>query len=90
MRYSFTKRMLSLVLTLVMALSIVTVGMVSASAATLSKPTIYVRDASGSGFALWAWTAEDKMSLAGHLHHHTSASISQISRFLHTVCQIKC
>lgn len=35
------------------------------------------------------WTAEDKMSLAGHLHHHTSASISQISRFLHTVCQVK-
>ena len=34
------------------------------------------------------WAAEDKMSLAGNLHHHTCASISQIFRFLHMVCQI--
>lgn len=74
MRYSFTKRMLSLVLTLVMVLSIVTVGIVSAGAATLSKPTIYVRDASGSGFALWAWTAEDNNLYSAWDTRPTSAS----------------
>ncbi len=60
MRNSIFKRMLSLVLTLLIVVSIATVGMIAPSAATLSKPTIYVRDASGVGYALWAWTADDK------------------------------
>ncbi|MBE6825175.1 MAG: hypothetical protein E7513_07540 [Ruminococcaceae bacterium] len=56
---SILKRVLSLMLTLLIVVSIATVGMVASSAATLSKPTVYVRDASGLGYALWAWTAED-------------------------------
>lgn len=76
MRYSISKRVLSLVLTLVMVLSVATVGIVSAGAATLSKPTIYVRDASGSGFALWAWTADDSNLYTAWDSRPTSASVT--------------